>query len=870
MGAHVTAHLADCQTCALLLGEAWQQLPKAEGDAAPSTLETREGDRRGPHVATFDVEPGTLVGRFVILGLIGKGGMGEVYRAHDPQLDRPVAIKLLRAGLGDPDQPGTAPLRLVQEARAMARVSHPNVIVAHEVGLHQDRVYLVMELVEGDTLEAWLGARPRSRREILDVFLQAGAGLAAAHEAGVLHRDFKPHNVMVTRKDEARITDFGLARAVQEKEWAATSAPRPEQDLKLTAAGALLGTPAYMAPEQLARRPVDARADQFSFCAALWEALSGERPYAGRTLDELSRAFERPGADRLRRSAGRVPASLRRILTRGLAPDRERRWPNMDALLAELRRTEQRWRRLPLAAAVAVALAGAVALIAARSPRDANVRCAAAAEQLDEVWSAEGGPAHRARRSLAQALLTAVPERGLALAEGVFKVLDDYSRRWQTVYQKACVAQMASPTSPSAQRAATSVMACLDEKREQLRSFVRVASAPDEIIAGNALLGASALVSPQDCEAPITEHAKTFPVADTPADEARSQAELFRAKSLLELGKVDEAVAIARELRRQADARHDPALAADAILVEVHTDDGLGACRRLEPHYWSVFRLGLRATRPDLVAEVASMLADCAALEGRWETSDDWRLLAEEQAAKLGPGRALVEAHLLTDRAIGLAYAGRHDEALELHRKALSIKRRLLPATSRDVVLSLTNVSIELLRLGRTDQAEEAFNEARPALALFAPTIPAVLNARLIEADLSLARGDAARALAVYGGVAVAEIAGRDTEGIRADAHRGMAEAALALGRLDEAFAAAEKVRQLLVVGVDPTLLCVASLVQAEVLRRRDSLGAARALVKEAIAALGRRLPEDVERLEAWLAAHPPGDARRTRTAVAN
>jgi tetratricopeptide (TPR) repeat protein len=558
---------------------------------------------------------------------------------------------------------------------------------------------------------------------------------------------------------------------------------------------------------------------------------------------------------------------LRRILARGLAVDRERRWPNMAALLAELRRTEQRSRRLPLAATAVAVAAVAVALFWGRSPRDASVLCATAAQQLDDVWSAEVGPTNRTRQSLARALVTALPERGGALAEGIFKVLDAYARRWQAVYQTACITQMASPTAPATQRAAAAVMACLDEKREQLRSYLRVASAPDKIVAENALIGASALVSPQDCEAPATGRGPDTRSRIAPADEARSQAELFRAKTLLDLGKRDEAIALAEALRREADARHDPSLAGDATLIQLHGDGDMGDCRSSSEKCWDGFTSGVAADRPDLIALTASIMAVCEAIHGQWDVADRWRLLADQEIGKLGPGRALAESHLLTDHALILLAAGRYQEAIDLERKSLALKRRLLPPTSRDVGVSALNLSVQFLRLGRPDEAEQAWKDARPVLEALAPSHPIALNAKLIEGDVSLARGDATRAWAAYNEAAAANVAGNDRRGIRADVYRGRAEAALALGRLDEAFANAEKVREMVKAGTDPSILCPASLVQAEVLRRRGSLAAGRAVVKDAIAALGPRLPDDVRKLEAWLAAHPPDAATGTRAA---
>ena len=282
---------------------------------------------------------GQTIGRYVIVECLGVGGMGVVYSAWDPKLDRKLAIKLVRVKQGASG--GTRGRnRLLREAQALARVRHPNVITVHDVGAHEGRVFVAMEFVEGITLQQWLERRPeRPYRELLDIFLQAGRGLAAAHRAGIVHRDFKPENVMIGSDGRVLVLDFGIARGP----WASDDEPSGvgEQDTSvedlgpservedgMTRPGGVVGTPGYMSPEQRRRRPLDGRSDQFSFCVALWEALAGEHPFTGGTARARYESI----------LAGpcivpRVPRAIVRALSRGLSPEPADRFPSLDTLL---------------------------------------------------------------------------------------------------------------------------------------------------------------------------------------------------------------------------------------------------------------------------------------------------------------------------------------------------------------------------------------------------------------------------------------------------------------------------------------------------------------------------------------------------------
>lgn len=327
------------------------------------------------------------IGRFVVLRRLGAGGMGVVYAAFDETLDRKLAVKLLRTDASARDTASSSSegrARLVREAQALARLSHPNVIHVYEVGTHEQQVYVAMEFVDGLTLKRWQNEPDRTPREILEVYAAAAHGLAAAHRAGIVHRDFKPDNVLVGAQDERpRVLDFGLAREsgrsvealaaeleategeVPPSQQQTTSSARfsasksLELGLKgeLTQTGAVLGTPAYMAPEQFRGEPSDARTDQFAYCVSLYEALYGERPFRGSTLTALMHSVCE-GLVEPEPQYTQVSPQLRRVLLKGLSVSPAERYESMDELLDALRvETPKPWRWIALAAVAVTLLA---------------------------------------------------------------------------------------------------------------------------------------------------------------------------------------------------------------------------------------------------------------------------------------------------------------------------------------------------------------------------------------------------------------------------------------------------------------------------------------------------------------------------------
>ncbi|MCB9700568.1 MAG: serine/threonine protein kinase [Myxococcales bacterium] len=305
---------------------------------------------------------GARIGRYQIDAHVGAGGHGRIYAAHDPELDRRVALKVLRAERDD--EVGRE--RLLREARALAKLSHPNVVAVHDVGVDGERVFVAMEFVAGTSLRQALAERRPPWREVLELLLPAARGIAAIHAAGLVHRDLKPDNIMIGDDGRVRVVDLGLARAPRRPpvdDPAATPASAAD-GATLTATGVRAGTPAYMAPELWRGEAGDARSDLFAFCVTLWEALLGARPFAGRSPAELvmalaSRAPTAPAG------APELPSWLHRALARGLAFEPGDRYPSMDALIDALTRGLRRARGRWTVAAIGVALAAGAGILSA-------------------------------------------------------------------------------------------------------------------------------------------------------------------------------------------------------------------------------------------------------------------------------------------------------------------------------------------------------------------------------------------------------------------------------------------------------------------------------------------------------------------------
>ena len=491
----------------------------------------------GPRTATPVRTRGATLGRYVIVDAVGAGGMGVVYRAFDPELDRKVALKLVRTA-GVRDQARLRE-RLTREARLLARISHPNVVPIYDVGVVGDEVFLAMEFVAGPTLPAWQAAAPRRWQQVLDLYLQAARGLAQAHAVGVVHRDFKASNALIGPEGRVRVVDFGLARTDEQPLSDATGpdthvpldmspgtgpnahvpldmSPGPGPASALTGHGVVAGTPAYMAPEQRLGRPADARSDQYSLCLALHEALLGARPgppdanrgdlpgTAPPGADEPARprptvsttrlaappttrepATARPGEPR------KVPRWLRRVVQRGLASDPAARWPDMPALIAACERGRRGGRgRLALAAGAALGLLTlGLRMTAPAAPP--SPLCQGAAAELAEVWDAE------TRAAIAPRFAAAGPRYAAATWATAAAALDRHAQAWTDAHTRVCEATRVYGHQTEADM--TRRMRCLDDRRAELHQVARLLARADRDLVERAVTIAYGLQDPAAC-----------------------------------------------------------------------------------------------------------------------------------------------------------------------------------------------------------------------------------------------------------------------------------------------------------------------------------------------------------------------------------
>ena len=467
------------------------------------------------------------IGRYVVLDLVGSGAMGSVYAAFDPDLDRKVALKLLRAGA---DAGEAEKARLLREAQALARVSHAGVVAVHDVGTVGDQIFIAMEFVAGGTLKTWIRERHRSWRAILGVGVAVGRGLAAVHAVGLVHRDVKPDNILIDLHGVARIGDFGLAERVGEPSELAT---------------AIAGTPAYMAPEQLAGEPATTRSDQFSFCATLYEALYGVRPYPGTTVEELTAVM---AAERLAPAASErgIPNRVRAAIVRGLARDPSARYASMDALLATL--SVDRWSRQRLAAVtgasvVAIGLTG-FGIVHASAP---SAPCTTAAAEIAPVWNAE----RRAR--VHDAIVATRLPFAADTASRVDRALDAYVSGWTVMHRETCEATAVHRTQSS--DLLDRRMTCLDHRRLDLDAAITTLSATNRDSVRHAIEVTSKLPALAACSDPsrlgALAPAPTDPVGI--AELESIQRELARARVLDHAAAPLEAVAVARGAAERAE-----------------------------------------------------------------------------------------------------------------------------------------------------------------------------------------------------------------------------------------------------------------------------------------------------------------------------
>ncbi len=734
----------------------------AKPDVADTALDDRVGgSRREPEAITAPLEG--RIGHYLPLHKLGAGGMGAVYAAYDTKLDRKVAIKVLLARGSE-----LARQRLVREAQAMAQLSHPNIAQVYEIGEIEASgdAYLVMEYVDGVTLHTWLeGDANRDPAAVLEVFIAAGRGLAAAHAEGLVHRDFKPDNVMIRRDDRVLVMDFGLARG-----WIPNggdaAAPRvaasgvhdagdlgisrasfSELSTELTATGAVLGTPAYMAPEQFCGLEADARADQFAFCVALFEALHRRRPFAGETAYELMAAVTEGAWLRPERSElDWVDA----ILGRGLAVDPDARWPSMDALLDALSRDPTPRRRLLMGlggALVALSVAACGLWIAEERDRaQTRARCESLGSAFPRAWEGQ-------RDTYADRFAASDSPIAAQVWGKVEPVLGDYVDDWAAMREQACVEAEVDEALPAQSYA--QVVRCLDEARETFAGLTGAWTTIDTPKVIQASRGVAGLPPLTLCRDEARLELRRSPPPDKAEAIDAIESRLVHAYGLSLAGDFGAAKEELDRVAVEAEAVGWSPLVAEVLRRRANVQGSLGeyeaAVRDGERSLFAAVEggddiLALEATI-DLIDITGSYL-------GEPEGGRRWHELAQAMLRRLDIRGGRLESRLLRHRgrllfvegrseeaiapalrslaldeelygpksvvvsgalnSLGNIYwqAGRYDEALATHGRALAIRRELFGTDHPMVSNSLNNIGLVQWKRGDFDAAANAHQEA--------------------------------------------------------------------------------------------------------------------------------------------------------------
>lgn len=712
----------------------------SDGDA-PLPASSEIGTRRITEPEAEGGEPAAAlssqekVGRYVIQNFLAEGGMGVVYTAFDPELGRHVAIKLVKTR-GSSE--GLLRERLLREAQALAQLSHPNVISVHDVGIHDDRVFIAMELVEGVSLRHWL-EQPRTWRETLRVLIAAGRGLAAAHSSGIVHRDFKPDNVIVGNDGRVCVLDFGLARAAEgvdtEPGTAATVSVKGPADAvatvtmpvslistldgrerlerSLTRLGTVIGTPAYMSPEHHRGEPVTALSDQFSFSVAAWEALYRRRPFS--TQDDLRGAKEGQKIAPVPRGS-QVPSRIRRLLLRGLAPEPGARHPSMQELLDQLARVAQAPRRRTMvagaAAAVALVSLGAfgVNALMARS-KAAPCTIAQARGRLHDVWGAElAANIERSFRGTGRA-------HAAETANRVSGNLQRYADEWAVMHAESCAATHVRQEQSAALLDLRT--RCLEERRDSLRALGSLLSRTAQGESVDRAVQASLGLPPiSDCaDAVALQAAVPLPAEATrraAIQAARSKLDDVRA--LVSTGQYTTALPGAREIVSAARGLEYTPLLAAALQTQTNLEDRLGLLE-------AALRSAREATLVAGAAREDALLVE-SLLDLMWVLTHQARhgealALATPVEAILARTSSVASTGQLGMRAalvgvLGWLYTeqGQLELAVTTLEEAVALREREGGPDSWRVAVALNNLGEALRALGHNAEAGKRFERA--------------------------------------------------------------------------------------------------------------------------------------------------------------
>jgi len=822
---------------------------------------------------------GATIGRYLVLTLLGKGGMGEVYAAYDPELDRKVAIKVLHGTPSGGTDAAEGRARMLREAQALAQLSDPNVVAVYDVGTFGERVFLAMEFVDGNTLSYWQQSAIRSWKDIVDRYLAAGRGLAAAHKRGLVHRDFKPENAMVGKDGQVRVMDFGLARSeassvvegatddaagtpsrrattlsgarvfgstpsssrkstsgsgsggplapateisspsgIKSSNLAAKSGspagrksegtgagapggntagpaagptagptggtPLPSsralalalsdaasdmdgatRDLSkavgseisaamsptalaspLTQSGAMMGTPAYMAPEQFAGKVADAKSDQFSFCVALYEALYGERPFAGKSLPDLTRQVML-GRVRDVPPNTRVPTWLRKVILRGLRVDRDERHASMEALLAALAADPSRRRRRYLASGSVAGVIAVLTVALIQASQKQKTRCVSADAKLAGVWELPGQHGRAVLSARKDGIRRAFIQTGKRYAADAFALvqstLDRYVGAWNDMHRDACEA-----THLRGEQSAEVLdlrMSCLQDRFNEVRALTNVFADANGDVVSKAAEAVQSLRSVEQC-ADIAALKAVVRPPDNPAVRRAvedTRVALAEVKALGDAGKMKQAAARIEKVVEAAKATGYEPLMAEAQLQSALLATLSGNFKAAESNYESAVWLAESSRYDEVTLLASAQLVFIVGYAGsRYPEGERWSQLAGAVLRRAGPGHDVAAGWLANNRGMLHVRRGALDEALRYSLEAIKVKERAYGPDHVDVAISENNVAEVLLSLGRVDEAiqrnDHAVTITVAALGSDHPRVASLLETR---ADLKNAKG---------------------------------------------------------------------------------------------------------------------------------
>ncbi len=686
----------------------------------PSSLEETRGADTLPSIEHRDpgLSRGTVIGRYLVLHQLGAGGMGKVFAAHDPELDRRVALKLLHARDDDAGLSSSGHARLLREAQAMAKLSHPNVVAIHDVGEYRGQIFLAMEFIDGATLRRWYQDTSPDWRDVLRCYVMAGRGLAAAHDKGIVHRDFKPDNVMVGADGRVCVMDFGLASSPR-RDDDDPEVPLAELDgpgafsnsdalnLPLTRYGEVMGTPAYMAPEQWAGGATDHRTDQFAFCIALYEALFGQRPFEGGSMPALSMNVSQ-GRVRPIPAGSKVPSWLRRVCLRGLSAPADLRYPSMNALLSDLERGQARARRRWLYAGVGVLLVAGLGVQGYDNHRTRQIEADCDDEGKVLVAQLDAGE----RDAIARGLRGSGASHAAATATRVQPWIDEFADNWGAQRTALCLSERLHDNRSASEIARADW--CLQDGRLRYEALLGQLREADPNVANVAVSTAASLPRPVECLDPaVLANLPDPPAPDTRDDVDRIRTELARARALSETNKHEQALAIVEPAAMQAEVLGWPPMLARARALQGRILEQLGRYDEAEAASEDAYYTAAKASAWQTAADAAVDLVYIVGYrQRRHREGDTWAEHAALAISFAGDPLGLRETGRLASLGVVQYAAGEYPLARSTQTLAMQRWGVALGELHPRVARSLQDLGIVDHSLGKFDEARARFERA--------------------------------------------------------------------------------------------------------------------------------------------------------------